>query len=155
MIRDKLQEKKQRKEYRIWLGKNEDYYVPRYPKKKLSGSAIQWLKKNKIAQKYISSKVIEYYTTAQPKCVVIFVGTYDDIDMVTIDYIDYDEQGYMMKFKTKRARMIWLNKIDMKYRSQMDDDEIDKVRDNYNRTPLIRTTLNELMDAPSEQVALS
>ena len=33
--------------------------------------------------------------------------------------------------------------------------EIDKVRDNYNRTPLIRTTLNELMDAPSEQVALS
>ena len=54
---DDLKRLKQHKEYESWLSKKVDYNVPRYPAKKLSESAINWLTKNKIAQKYINEKI--------------------------------------------------------------------------------------------------
>jgi len=126
--RDDIQRFKQHKEYILWLNKKTDYNVPRYPLKKLSKSAINWLTKNKIAQKYINAKAIEYYHNGQVKQVVIFVGGYDDIDMMELDWIDYDEQGNMMVFKTKKARFSWTLGKDMEYRMQMNDDEIHECR---------------------------
>lgn len=128
MYRDDLQRKKQHKEYELWSSQKIDYIVPRYPKKKLSASAVKWLKRNKIAQKYINTKAVEYYHNGQLKQVVIFVGDYDDIDMMTLDWIDYDEQGKMQVFKTKDARFSWTLGKDMDYRMKMDEEELHECR---------------------------
>jgi hypothetical protein len=120
--------KKQHKEYELWSSQKIDYIVPRYPKKKLSASAVKWLKQNKVAQKYINSKVIEYYHSGQIKCVDVFVGGYDDIDMVHLDFIDYDEEGKMQVFKTKKARLSWVIGKDNEYRMQMDEEELHECR---------------------------
>ena len=123
MIKDERY-KRRKKAFDDWLKEEQEYYVKRYPKKKLSKSVVQWLKRNKVAQKYINTKILEYYHNAQIKMVDIHIGNWDKRDCVHLDFIDFDEQGNMMVFKTKDTRNSWVHGKDIEYRKDMEEEEL-------------------------------
>ena len=87
---------------------------------------FQLLKENNLTFKDVKTKNIEYYpTNGQVKMKVKYLGTWGMRKCFEVGWLDYDEDGNLMEFKTKDARFTWLNGIDIKYRKDMDEEELD------------------------------
>ena len=94
---------------------------------KLEIDLDELLKKNDMTRKDVKTKTIEYYPNGKVKMKIKYLGTWDTNKCYECGWLDYDEEGKLLIFKTIDDRSDWLHEMDWNYRSQMDEDEIDSL----------------------------
>ena len=84
------------------------------------------LDKNNLTRKDVKHHNAEYYPSGQVKMKILYLGTWGKRKCYDCGWLDYDEQGNQMIFNTKEDRLNWICEIDMKYRQEMDEEELEE-----------------------------
>ena len=87
----------------------------------MSNKIKKWLEKNGLSTKDVKIKSMEYYPTGKVKMQTMYVGDWDGTDCVQLHFLDYDEDGNLMEFKSKDNRIDWLTKVHTKLYNESDD----------------------------------
>ena len=96
------------------------------PVKELEIDLDKILKENNMTRKDVKLHTEEYYPNGKIKMKIQYLGTWGKRKCYECGYLDYDEDGNLMQFDTRKERFSWILGMDMKYRRDMDEEELEE-----------------------------
>jgi len=107
------------------LGSANPNRIPNW-NKRMDFELDKLLAKNNLTRKDVKVHNAEYYPTGQVKMKILYLGTWGKRKCYECSWLDYDEQGNQMIFNTKEDRLDWIRGMDIKYRQEMDEEELEE-----------------------------